>query len=83
MSLKWMNWLGLSLYYVCVTCVDDFCSRPIGWVKLVIVVRDLIVVVNRDTGGILGWMLGNVIRQVTDACTAPLLVVKDQKYCEA
>jgi len=44
---------------------------------------DLIVVGNRGTGGILNWMLGSVSRQVTDACTVPVLVVKDRKFCKA
>ena len=43
---------------------------------------DLIVVGNRGTGGILNWMLGSVSRQVTDACTVPVLVVKDPKFCK-
>jgi nucleotide-binding universal stress UspA family protein len=43
---------------------------------------ELIVVGNRGTGGILSWMLGNVSRSVVDACTMPVLVVKDQKYCK-
>ena len=43
---------------------------------------DLIVVGNRGTGGILTWMLGSVSRQVSESCTVPVLVVKDQKYCE-
>ena len=43
---------------------------------------DLIVLGNRGTSGILSWMLGSVSRQVTDACTVPVLVIKDQKYCE-
>jgi len=43
---------------------------------------DLIVVGNRGTGGILNWMLGSVSRQVTDACTVPVLVVKDRKFCK-
>ena len=43
---------------------------------------DLIVVGNRGTGGILNWMLGSVSRQVTDACTVPVLVVKDNKFCK-
>lgn len=43
---------------------------------------DLIVVGNRGTGGILSWMLGSVSRSVVDACTMPVLVVKDQKYCQ-
>ncbi len=44
---------------------------------------DLIVVGNRGTGGILNWMLGSVSRQVTDACTVPVLVVKDRKFCKS
>ena len=44
---------------------------------------DLIVLGNRGTGGVATWLLGSVSRQVTDSCTAPVLVVKDQKYCEA
>jgi len=43
---------------------------------------DLIIVGNRGTSGILSWMLGSVSRQVTDACTVPVMVIKDQKYCE-
>ena len=43
---------------------------------------DLIVLGNRGTGGIATWLLGSVSRQVTDSCTAPVLVVKDQRYCE-
>ena len=43
---------------------------------------DLIVVGNMGTGGILNWMLGSVSRQVTDACTVPVLVVKDRKFCK-
>ena len=43
---------------------------------------DLIVLGNRGTGGVSTWLLGSVSRQVTDACTAPVLVVKDQRYCE-
>ena len=44
---------------------------------------DLIVVGNRGTSGILSWMLGSVSRQVTDACTVPVLVVKDREFCKA
>ena len=44
---------------------------------------DLIVLCNRGTGGIATWLLGSVSRQITDSCTAPVLVVKDQRYCEA
>jgi nucleotide-binding universal stress UspA family protein len=44
---------------------------------------DLIVLGNRGTGGIATWLLGSVSRQITDSCTAPVLVVKDQRYCEA
>ncbi len=43
---------------------------------------DLIIVGNRGTGGILNWMLGSVSQQVVNSCTAPVLVVKDQKYCQ-
>lgn len=43
---------------------------------------DLIVVGNRGTGGIFSWMLGSVSRGVVNACTVPVLVVKDQKYCQ-
>ncbi len=43
---------------------------------------DLIVLGNRGTSGLLSWVLGSVSRQVTDACTVPVLVIKDQKYCE-
>jgi len=44
---------------------------------------DLIVIGNRGTGGIATWLLGSVSRHITDSCTAPVLVVKDQRYCEA
>ena len=44
---------------------------------------DLIVLGNRGTSGIVTWLLGSVSRRVTDSCTAPVLVVKDQRYCEA
>lgn len=43
---------------------------------------DMIIVGNRGTSGIFSWMLGSVSRQVTDACTVPVLVVKDQKFCK-
>ncbi len=43
---------------------------------------DLIVLGNRGASGILNWMLGSVSRQVTDACTVPVLVVKDRKFCK-
>ena len=43
---------------------------------------DLVVLGNRGTGGILNWMLGSVSKQVTDACTVPVLVVKDRKFCK-
>ncbi len=43
---------------------------------------DMIVVGNRGTSGIFNWMLGSVSRQVTDACTVPVLVVKDEKFCK-
>ena len=44
---------------------------------------DMIVVGNRGTSGILSWMMGSVSRTVSDACTVPVLVVKDEKYCKA
>jgi len=44
---------------------------------------DLIVVGNRGTGGILSWMLGSTSRSVAEACTVPVLVVKDRQFCEA
>ena len=43
---------------------------------------DLIVVGNRGSSGIFSWMLGSVSRQVTEACTVPVLIAKDKKYCE-
>ena len=43
---------------------------------------DLIVVGNRGTGGIVSWMLGSVSRNVAEACTVPVLIVKDQRFCE-
>jgi len=43
---------------------------------------DLIVLGNRGTGGIISWMLGSTSRSVVDACTVPVLVVKDQQFCE-
>lgn len=43
---------------------------------------DLIIIGNRGTGGILSWMLGSVSQQVVNNCTVPVLVIKDQKYCE-
>jgi nucleotide-binding universal stress UspA family protein len=44
---------------------------------------DLIVIGNRGTGGILSWMLGSTSRGVAEACTVPVLIVKDQEFCEA
>ena len=44
---------------------------------------DLIVLGNRGTGGLLSWMLGSTSRSVADACTVPVLIVKDREYCEA
>ena len=44
---------------------------------------DLIVIGNRGTGGIISWMLGSTSRSVAEACTVPVLIVKDQQYCEA
>lgn len=43
---------------------------------------DLIIMGNRGKSGIFSWMLGSVSRQVTDACTVPVLVVKDEKFCK-
>jgi len=43
---------------------------------------DMIVMGNRGKSGILSWMLGSVSRHVTDACTVPVLVVKDEKFCK-
>ena len=43
---------------------------------------DLIIVGNRGTSGIISWMLGSTSRNVVEACTVPVLVVKDQQYCE-
>jgi nucleotide-binding universal stress UspA family protein len=43
---------------------------------------DLIVVGNRGTSGLLSWMLGSTSRSVVEACTVPVLVVKDSKYCQ-
>ena len=43
---------------------------------------DLIIVGNRGTSGIISWMLGSTSRNVVEACTVPVLVVKDQRYCE-
>jgi nucleotide-binding universal stress UspA family protein len=44
---------------------------------------DLIVIGNRGTGGIITWMLGSTSRSVAEACTVPVLIVKDREYCEA
>lgn len=44
---------------------------------------DLIVLGNRGTGGIMSWMLGSTSRSVAEACTVPVLVVKDRQFCEA
>ena len=43
---------------------------------------DMIIVGNRGTSGILSWMLGSVSRHVSDACTVPVLIVKDEKFCK-
>ena len=43
---------------------------------------DLIIMGNRGTSGFLSWVLGSVSRQVTDACTVPILVVKDREFCK-
>ena len=42
---------------------------------------DLIVIGNRGIGGIATWMLGSVSRQVVESCTVPVLVVKDEQFC--
>jgi nucleotide-binding universal stress UspA family protein len=44
---------------------------------------DLIVVGNHDRGGLISWMLGSTSRSVVESCNVPVLVVKDQEYCEA
>ena len=44
---------------------------------------DLIVIGSRGTSGIIDWMLGTVSQQIANSCTAPVLIVKDQKYCQA
>ena len=44
---------------------------------------DLIVLGSRGTSGIIDWMLGSVSQHVANSCTAPVLIVKDQKYCQA
>ena len=44
---------------------------------------DLIVIGNRGKSGILNWMLGSVSRKVSEACTVPVLIVKNKKYCGA
>ena len=44
---------------------------------------DLIVLGSRGESGILTWMLGSVSQHVANSCTAPVLIVKDQKYCQA
>lgn len=43
---------------------------------------DMIILGNRGSSGIMSWMLGSVSRTVTDACTVPVLVVKDEKFCK-
>jgi nucleotide-binding universal stress UspA family protein len=44
---------------------------------------DLIVLGSRGTSGILTWLMGSVAREVADSCTVPVLVAKDQSYCQA
>ncbi|MBQ03351.1 hypothetical protein CL673_01365 [Candidatus Bathyarchaeota archaeon] len=44
---------------------------------------DLIILGNRGIGGILSWMLGSTSKRVADACTVPVLIVKNREYCEA
>jgi nucleotide-binding universal stress UspA family protein len=55
------------------TIVEE--SRKLG--------SDMIILGNRGRSGIMSWMLGSVSRAVTDACTVPVLVVKDEKFCKA
>jgi len=43
---------------------------------------DLIVIGSRGTSGIIDWMLGSVSQQIANSCTVPVLIVKDQKYCQ-
>ncbi len=43
---------------------------------------DLIVLGNRGIGGIVSWLLGGTSRSVADACTVPVLIVKDEEHCE-
>ena len=42
----------------------------------------LIVIGSRGTSGIIDWMLGSVSQHIANSCTAPVLIVKDQKYCQ-
>jgi len=44
---------------------------------------DLIVLGSRGESGILTWMLGSVSQHVANSCTAPVLIVKNEKYCKA
>ena len=44
---------------------------------------DLIILGNRGIGGILSWMLGSTSKRVANACTVPVLIVKNREYCEA
>ena len=43
---------------------------------------DLIVIGSKGTSGVLDWMLGTVSQQIANSCTVPVLIVKDQKYCQ-
>ena len=43
---------------------------------------DLIVLGSRGESGILDWMLGSVTQHVANSCTAPVLIIKDEKYCK-
>ena len=43
---------------------------------------DLIIIGSRGTSGIIDWMLGTVSQQIANSCTAPVLIIKDQKYCQ-
>jgi nucleotide-binding universal stress UspA family protein len=43
---------------------------------------ELIVIGNKGSSGIIDWMLGSVSQKVANSCTAPVLIVKDEKYCQ-
>lgn len=44
---------------------------------------DLLVLGSRGTSGIISWVLGSTAREVADSCTAPVLVVKNRRLCQA